>query len=48
MLRSGVDVYTLARLMGHADIQTLRRYLKLVNEDLQQAHAKASPADFLK
>lgn len=27
MLRSGVDIFVLQRLMGHADLQVLRRYL---------------------
>lgn len=47
MLRSGVDIYTLAKMMGHSDIQTLKRYLKLVDDDIQIAHAKGSPMDNL-
>jgi site-specific recombinase XerD len=27
MLRAGVDVFSLQKLMGHADLQVLRRYL---------------------
>ena len=45
MLRNGVDVFSLQLLMGHADIQVLRRYLKQVNQDLLEVHRKASPAD---
>lgn len=45
MLRSGVDIFTLQLLMGHSDIQVLRRYLKQVDGDLQAAHRKASPVD---
>lgn len=37
-LRNGMNVYALARLMGHADITVLRAYLTLVSEDLQRAH----------
>lgn len=48
MLRAGVDLETLRRLMGHADYQVIRRYLDLLNSDLQRAHAIASPADSLK
>ena len=33
MLRQGVDVFTLARLMGHSDITVLRRYLALTDLD---------------
>lgn len=33
MLRQGVDLFTLARLMGHSDITVLRRYLALTDID---------------
>ena len=36
MLRAGVDLYTLARLMGHADITVLSRYLKLTDQDAKE------------
>lgn len=45
MLRAGVDIYSLQALMGHADLQVLRRYLKQTDGDLQEAHAKGSPVD---
>jgi integrase/recombinase XerD len=48
MLRAGVDFESLRRLMGHADYQVLKRYLDLLDEDLQRVHAKASPADQLR
>lgn len=44
-LRNGGDIYSLQELMGHADLQVLRRYLKQTDQDLQAAHAKASPVD---
>jgi|LDZU01.1.fsa_nt_gi site-specific recombinase XerD len=47
MLRSGVDIYTLQLLMGHADIQVLKRYLKITQQDALQAHLKGSPVDTL-
>lgn len=47
MLRNGVDIYSLALLMGHADTQVLRRYLKLTEADTFQAHLKGSPVDRL-
>jgi site-specific recombinase XerD len=47
MLRSGVDVYTLQRLMGHADLQVLRRYLAQNDNDLAEAHRRAGLADRL-
>jgi len=37
MLRSGVDIFVLQRLMGHADLQVLRRYLAQNDEDNQLA-----------
>jgi len=45
MLRNGIDVFSLQLLMGHEDLQMLRRYLKLVSSDMQEAHLKASPVD---
>jgi len=46
-LRGGVDVYALQRLMGHADLSVLRRYLAQTQEDLQRAHEKAGVVDKL-
>jgi integrase/recombinase XerD len=46
-LRGGMNIFVLARLMGHSDISVLRPYLALVEHDLQAAHAKASPVDRL-
>jgi site-specific recombinase XerD len=45
MLRAGVDVHSLASLMGHADLQILKRYLKQTSEDLRKAHELGSPVD---
>ncbi|MDK2981723.1 MAG: integrase/recombinase XerD [Chloroflexota bacterium] len=45
MLRNGIDVFSLQLLMGHADLQMLRRYLKQPGSDLQEAHNQASPVD---
>ncbi|MHB8114481.1 MAG: tyrosine-type recombinase/integrase [Bellilinea sp.] len=45
MLRAGVDVFSLQRLMGHADLQVLRRYLAQTTEDIAQAHRLGSPVD---
>ena len=39
-LRNGMDVFRLARLMGHADISVLRQYLYLLKDDLRAAHAQ--------
>jgi integrase/recombinase XerD len=48
MLRAGTDLETLRCLVGHADLQVSRRYLDLLDDDLQRAHAIASPADQLR
>ena len=47
MLRNGTDLITLSRLMGHAKLDVLRRYLAQTDADLREAHAKASPVDNL-
>jgi site-specific recombinase XerD len=44
-LRAGMDVYSLQKLMGHADLQILRRYLAQTDEDLRAAHTQYSPVD---
>lgn len=46
-LRNGIDLATLARLMGHSSLVVLQRYLKLITDDLQRAHEHTSPADNL-
>ena len=46
-LRNGMDVFALQRLMGHADLTVLRRYLAQTDEDLKLAHRKHSPAESL-
>jgi integrase len=47
MLRNKVDIYTLQKLMGHADLQVLRRYLAQNDSDLAAAHRAAGLADRL-
>jgi site-specific recombinase XerD len=46
-LRNGMDIYTLQRLMGHEDLTVLRRYLALVEADLQTAHRRFGVVDNL-
>ncbi len=45
MLRNGVDIFALQRLMGHSDLQVLRRYLAQTDEDVHTAHMRGSPVD---
>ncbi len=47
MLREGVDVYTLAKLMGHSTIDVLKYYLKQTTEDMAIAHSQHGPVDNL-
>ena len=47
MLRAGTIIYALQRLMGHAGLEMLRRYLKQSTQDLQEAHQRGSPVDNL-
>lgn len=44
-LREGMDVFSLQKLLGHSDLSVMRRYLAQNDEDLREAHAKASPVD---
>lgn len=46
-LRNGADLITLQRLLGHASLAVLSRYLRQVNDDLQAAHEKVGPVDHL-
>lgn len=46
-LRNGMDIYTLAKLMGHTDITVLRAYLPLVNSDLRVAQERYGVVDNL-
>jgi integrase/recombinase XerC len=46
-LRNGCDLMRLAALMGHSDLQMLRRYLALVESDLAAAHRASGPVDGL-
>lgn len=46
-LRAGMNVYSLQELMGHADSQVLRRYLKQTKQDIRESHHRASPVDAL-
>jgi site-specific recombinase XerD len=43
MLRSGTDIFTLAKLMGHKGISVLQRYLNQTHQDTEEAQRRASP-----
>ena len=44
-LRAGMNIYALQELLGHADLQVLRRYLDIVESDLRQAHSAHGAVD---
>lgn len=45
MLRNGVDIFALQKLMGHSDLQIPRRYLAQTDQDILNAHMRGSPVD---
>ena len=45
MNRAGVDLLTIARLLGHSDMSILERYIKQTGEDLRGSHERGSPVD---
>lgn len=47
MLRSGTDIMTLGRLLGHTDRYVIGRYLNVTEDDAQRAHRSGGPADHL-
>lgn len=46
-LRNGMNIHVLAKIMGHADIQMLRRYLDITEDDTKKAHDEHGPVDNL-
>ena len=44
-LRNGMNIYILAKLMGHTDIIVLKKYLAIVEDDLSGAHDQHGPVD---
>jgi integrase/recombinase XerD len=46
-LRQGMDVVSLQRLLGHADLSVISRYTKQTKEDLRAVHEEHGPVDSL-
>jgi integrase/recombinase XerD len=44
-LRNGGYVFSLQRILGHSDLETVKIYLELAQADAKNAHKRASPAD---
>lgn len=47
LLKQGMSIYHLQKLMGHTDISTLKHYLALLDEDVKDAHDKFGVVDNL-
>jgi site-specific recombinase XerD len=45
LLRSGADLLSIQRLLGHADMSLLKRYARQNVDDLRAVHAQYSPVD---
>lgn len=47
-LKNGMDIRTLAKIMGHSDLNTTKVYLNYTNEDIREQFDKAASRDTLK
>lgn len=45
LLRAHVDIFSIQKLLGHAGLDVLRRYLAQNTDDVREAHERGSPVD---
>jgi len=45
MLKGGADILSISRLLGHADLSILQRYIRQMADDLGEVHHRAGPVD---
>jgi len=43
--RSGMDILSISKLLGHSNLSVVQRYLAQTGEDLRLAHIRAGPVD---
>ena len=48
LVRSGLDLHTVRRILGHNQLSTVEIYLSLSNEDLRAKHNAASPFESIR
>ena len=46
-LRNGMNIFALQQIMGHSDLEVLRKYLALVGQDLEDAHREHGAVDHM-
>ncbi len=46
-LRNGMNIFALQQIMGHSDLEVLRKYLALVEQDLSEAHSEHGAVDHM-
>jgi integrase/recombinase XerD len=46
-LKAGMDLIRLQQLMGHADLDTTRQYIQVLDVDLIEAHKNHSPIEYI-